>query len=133
MLAAISEIYSGRVFEFVDNGVESTRRQQKAGIIQGCPLSPFLFSMVMTILMTDAVNNLGDEALKAYEKGDLETVLFADDMLLLATLKGTTAPDDGRLGGCLWKSWPRGTYGGDQDSKHCGGRSQGHNDYDESL
>ena len=84
MLTAIAEIYSSRRFEVVDDGHVSEERPQRAGISQGCPLSPFLFGMVMTVLMADASASLGAEAARAFANGDLEDVLFADDTLLIS-------------------------------------------------
>jgi hypothetical protein len=84
MLTAIAEIYSSRRFEVVDDGHVSEERPQRAGISQGCPLSPFLFGMVMTVLMADASASLGAEATRAFANGDLEDVLFADDTLLIS-------------------------------------------------
>jgi hypothetical protein len=83
MLAAIQEIYANRDFTVSDGGVDSQSRPQKAGISQGCPLSPFLFGMVMTVLMWDARNALSTEAKLACDKGELEDTLFADDTLLI--------------------------------------------------
>ena len=83
MLEAIREIYSERSFVVIDESRESAMRPQRAGISQGCPLSPFLFGMVMTILMTDATNMLSQDATNAFRNGDLEDILFADDTLLI--------------------------------------------------
>ena len=84
MLDAIRDIYSHRTFTVVDAGVESTARPQQAGISQGCPLSPFLFGMVMTVLMSDARHMLSPAAKAACTRGALEDILFADDTLLIS-------------------------------------------------
>ena len=84
MLQAVGEIYSNRAFIVVDGGKESTQRPQRSGISQGCPLSPFLFGMVMTVLIQDARSMLSDGAKHACTKGELEEVLFADDTLLIS-------------------------------------------------
>ena len=50
----IRAIYSGRKFVVRDAGHTSEPRPQHFGIPQGCPLSLFLFSIVMTVLLFDA-------------------------------------------------------------------------------
>jgi hypothetical protein len=85
MLAAIREIYTGIFFTVVDSGSESPQHPQRAGISQGCPLSPFLFGMVMTVLMHDAQELLTPGAKHARAMSDLEDVLFADDTLLVGS------------------------------------------------
>ena len=46
-------------------------------------LSPFLFTMVMIIIMRDAIHDLPDADKHAYKKGSLLEILYADDTLLL--------------------------------------------------
>jgi hypothetical protein len=46
VVAIISEIYKRRTFVVHDNGCCSDRKIQHYGICQGCPLSPFLFTIV---------------------------------------------------------------------------------------
>ena len=54
MLQIIRAIYSNRRFQVRDAGHISHHHTQNFGICQGCPLSPFLFIMLMTVLMPDA-------------------------------------------------------------------------------
>ena len=68
MVLAVAEIYSERQFTVLEDGVESCPGQQRAGISQGCPLSPFLFGIVMTILMRDAYSRLGSAAKSAHDQ-----------------------------------------------------------------
>ena len=82
-LAAIRDIYTDRSFFVADGGAHSDGHCQEVGISQGCPLSPFLFGMVMTVLMTDARASLTEEARQAVERQELEDVLFADDTLII--------------------------------------------------
>ena len=85
MLNAVAEIYTDRSFHVRDEGNISSERPQLAGISQGCPLSPFLFGMLMTVLLRDARGKLSESAQAAFATGDLEDVLFADDTLLIST------------------------------------------------
>ena len=63
--------------------VQSARGQQHAGVCRGCPLSPVLFGILMTVLMNDAYSLLGHASTAAVEKGRLLDVLYADDILLI--------------------------------------------------
>jgi hypothetical protein len=47
---------------------------QSAGISQGCLLSPFLFRILMTVLMTNVQAGVSNAAREAVEKGNLEYV-----------------------------------------------------------
>jgi hypothetical protein len=83
VLGVIGAIYADRRFSVIDIGNASKEKQQRAGISQACPLSPFFFIMLMTIVMEDTAAELDKKAKAAYDKGDLATVLYADDTLLI--------------------------------------------------
>lgn len=85
MINVIRAIYTDREFTVLDDGVESSHRSQRAGISQGCPLSPFLFGILMTMLMEDAYGLLSPDAKAAHTSGNLGEVLYADDTLILGT------------------------------------------------
>ena len=51
ILRIISHIYQDRFFSVVGGSIGSTTRRQCSGISQGCPLSPFLFVMLMSVMM----------------------------------------------------------------------------------
>ena len=85
----VAEIYTDRGFFVNDSGQTSETRKQMSGICQGCPLSSFLFIIVMTVIMHDAVASLAPSSAQAYSDSRLFDVLYADDTLLL----GSTAAD----------------------------------------
>ena len=61
-VAMVASIYNGRVFRVRECGTTSEPRGQHSGICQGCPLSPYLFIIVMTILMQRSYALLGPDA-----------------------------------------------------------------------
>ena len=84
MLKTIKAIYTNRTFQVRGAGNTSAPHRQSYGICQGCPLSPFLFVMVMTVLMHDAKALLRTHpAYTAYGEQLIEELLYADDTLLI--------------------------------------------------
>ena len=51
MLSMIAAIYKVRKFIVRDGATTSSQKIQQAGIAQGCPLSPYLFVIVMSVLL----------------------------------------------------------------------------------
>jgi len=84
LIQNIASIYSCRAFKVRDAGNVSRARSQASGISQGCPLSPFLFVMTMTVLMHDAVGSLNDADTRAMQEGGLGQLVYADDTLLIS-------------------------------------------------
>ena len=76
----VRAIYSDRTFIVADSGVVSESRRQRNGISQGCPLSPFLFSIVMTVILHDARASLGGQSTQK-----LTELVYADDTLLIGS------------------------------------------------
>ena len=81
----VNAIYSNRTFSIRDCGVTSTTHPQCSGIAQGCPLSPYLFIIVLTVIFQDVDGIVGNVPDKFLEPSPAEHVLdvsYADDTLL---------------------------------------------------
>ena len=85
----IREVVEGlmreRQFYVVDHNETSSTRPQRSGISQGCTLSPLLFIIVMSVVMTDAVALLPPLAKAAYDEDRLSDLVYADDTLLIGS------------------------------------------------
>ena len=84
-VAMVEAIYTERSFQVRECGFLSEPHKQLSGICQGCPLSPFLFVIVMSVLMHNARALLSAEAAEAVREHSLFDVLYADDTIILGT------------------------------------------------
>ena len=81
--SVVRGIYNGRHFMVRDGGVTSRQRPQCFGTSQSCPLSPFLFSIVMTLLIQDAKAAFLSRRDPARTR-EISELMYADDTLILA-------------------------------------------------
>ena len=58
---------------------------QSYGMCQDCPLSPYLFSMIMTVFITDAKQLSGSDGYRLSPKTPANDILYADGTLLIDT------------------------------------------------
>ena len=80
----VRAIYADRSFQVRDSGRMSDVHAQRFGILQGCPLSPFLFSILMTVLIRDAKDKLHEQfGADRFGALGLGEILYADDTLLM--------------------------------------------------
>ena len=66
-----------------DGGVTSCQHPQCFRISQGCPLSPFLFSIIMTLLIQDAKAAFLSRR-DPTRTGEISELMYADDTFILA-------------------------------------------------
>ena len=84
ILRIIKSLYDSPLFFIADKMGNSNVKRQTTGIRQGCPLSPYLFIMMMTVLIFDVHKNLrGKLTEEEYNFLNFWELLYADDTLLI--------------------------------------------------
>ena len=78
----IESLYKNPEFVVEIGGIHSKTKKQGRGIRQGCPLSPYLFVLVMTALLHD-VHWQAEKGTDYPEGVDFGEVLYADDTILI--------------------------------------------------
>ena len=82
---AVDALYANPLFNVEMEGYESTWVQQETGIRQGCPLSPYLFIVLMTCLFNDIRKNVKLELKEHRVTGmDTDQILYADDTICIS-------------------------------------------------
>ena len=87
MLKVIAALYKDPQFRVVTEEETSDFVEQKSGIRQGCPLSPYLFVILMSVLFEDIHEKVNPKLFRL--KGgiidglDFSEILYADDTLLV--------------------------------------------------
>ena len=86
----IKQLYKNPTFSVIIDNIESSSYQQETGIRQGCPLSSYLFIIVMHALFKDVeqymdVHNTGrwnpNNSLNQIENAPFLSVLYAGDSI----------------------------------------------------
>ena len=85
MRRVIGALYRNPTFKVEIDGNSSGWYEQKAGIRQGCPLSPYLFVVLMTVMFADVHRFLGRSTREHRVLGaDFDEVLYADDTICIS-------------------------------------------------
>lgn len=82
MVRAVEGIYANPQLSSGFKGESSTVRRQEAGIRQGCPLSPYLFILVVTVMFHDIQSEHGaDLGAGNISNLNFTSILYADDTM----------------------------------------------------
>ena len=85
-VSVVASLYKSPRFFVQDQYGKSEVKTQSSGIRQGCPLSPYLFLLVMTCVDFDVKFRCSAYVLKSRIPGvDFDAVYYADDTILFST------------------------------------------------
>ena len=87
VIRVISALYGEPKFRIRDRQGNSIWRRQRAGIRQGCPLSPYLFVRLMTVIFDDIHWEANSKLnfLNQFGPLDVWELMYADDTMLVGT------------------------------------------------
>ena len=86
ILQTIRNMYENAQFRVVKGENKSEYKAQKAGIRQGCPLSPYLFCILLSAIFQDIKTELNTPKQKEPIPGlEFAEVMYADDTLIFGT------------------------------------------------
>ena len=83
-------IYGTPQFSVKDGTNATEHRRQHTGIRQGCPLSPYLFFILLTVVAKDIKDDLTEEETAELHRGRLhheitKNLFYADDTIIMTT------------------------------------------------
>eukprot|EP00975_Prorocentrum_lima_P040754 8556409-Prorocentrum_lima.AAC.1 len=81
LITMVKALYQYPTFRVSIQGNTSDLHRQEAGIRQGCPLSPYLFLIIMTVLLDQVHGNLDPTLDLLLPRACFSEVLFADDTI----------------------------------------------------
>ena len=80
----LETFYINPQFAIRDSEGKSGYRKQRTGIRQGCPLSPYLFVLLMTVMFNDIHNELDSKIIAGkLDHFRYHEILYADDTLII--------------------------------------------------
>ena len=86
LIRIVRELYKDTRFNVEIDGETSRWKNQETGIRQGCPLSPYLFLVVMTVIFHDVHEKLHCTLPEHRVPGaELDEVMYADDTICIST------------------------------------------------
>ncbi len=86
LIRMVKLLYKETFFNIEIDGETSSWKEQETGIRQGCPLSPYLFLIVMTAIFNDVHANMGAGMVRGRVPGtEFDEVMYADDTICIST------------------------------------------------